>query len=207
MKSRTPALARICDAAVQHFAVTGYDAASLNEIAAMVGIRKASLYSHVTGKDELFLQVLEDAAQIERDFVAATLAAPPPAGEPGGAYIEALAARYDASVHLRFLLRTAFLPPVALKPVIGQIYIGFLDGLQACFFAQLPDVLSSPDRSRFGHAYLGIVESLFVAMIYADQAETAIRREAMWHVFRDSLALRMSSASDTSLRPEPSLSE
>ncbi|WP_410469610.1 TetR/AcrR family transcriptional regulator, partial [Bradyrhizobium sp.] len=54
MKSRSPSLARICDAAVQHFAVVGYDAASLNEIAGMVGIRKASLYSHVASKDELF---------------------------------------------------------------------------------------------------------------------------------------------------------
>ncbi|NPU26249.1 TetR/AcrR family transcriptional regulator, partial [Bradyrhizobium denitrificans] len=87
MKSRSPSLARICDAAVQHFAVVGYDAASLNEIAGMVGIRKASLYSHVASKDELFLLVLEDAAEIERDFVTATLAAPPSAGEPGGAYI------------------------------------------------------------------------------------------------------------------------
>ena len=202
MKSRSPSLARICDAAVQHFAVAGYDAASLNEIAGMVGIRKASLYSHVASKDELFLLVLEDAARIERDFVMATLAAPPSAGEPGGAYIEVLAARYDASVQLRFLLRTAFLPPVALKPVIGKIYIGFLECLQACFLAQVPDVLSPPDRSRFGHAYLGIVESLFVVMIYADQAETVIRKEAMWRMFRDALALRMSRASGTSLRPE-----
>ncbi|MCR8645928.1 TetR/AcrR family transcriptional regulator [Paenibacillus sp. N1-5-1-14] len=44
------------------FAVKGYEGTSMGDIAAEVGINKASLYTHFTGKDELFLAIYEDAA-------------------------------------------------------------------------------------------------------------------------------------------------
>ncbi|WP_081897690.1 TetR/AcrR family transcriptional regulator [Massilia sp. BSC265] len=54
MKIRSPSVERICGAAVKHFAEHGYDASSLNVIAEQVGIRKASLYTHFSGKGAVF---------------------------------------------------------------------------------------------------------------------------------------------------------
>ena len=53
MSKHSPALQRICTAAMSHFAEHGYDGASLSAIADLVGIRKASLYSHFENKQAI----------------------------------------------------------------------------------------------------------------------------------------------------------
>ncbi len=55
---------RIKKEALSLFAQKGYYGTSMSDIADAVGITKSSLYSHFTGKDELFLAVYED---IERE--------------------------------------------------------------------------------------------------------------------------------------------
>lgn len=50
---------RILAAAAEAFAVSGYDAASLEEIAASAGITKAVIYDHFASKEELHRSLLE----------------------------------------------------------------------------------------------------------------------------------------------------
>ncbi len=45
------------------FAEQGYSNTSMNEIAEAVGIKKASLYAHFKGKDQLFLAIYHDLTQ------------------------------------------------------------------------------------------------------------------------------------------------
>ncbi|MCG2840178.1 TetR/AcrR family transcriptional regulator [Sandaracinobacter sp. RS1-74] len=194
MKERSPALVRVCEAAVSHFAVAGYDGASLSEIARMVGIRKASLYSHFDGKDELFLQVLKDAIAVESRFAADILAADVSSRGPGAGYVDAIAERHESSVHLRYLLRTAYLPPTALKHAIGEGYEQFLTVLRSGFLRQLDTSglahMQQTDRVSYGEAYIGIVESLFVELTYAGREPMQVRRDALWSLLTDSLAMR-----------------
>lgn len=49
--------AQIIEVAVELFAERGYDATSLQDIADAVGIRKATLYAHITHKEQ-FLQII-----------------------------------------------------------------------------------------------------------------------------------------------------
>lgn len=190
----SPAVQRICDAATRHFSIKGYDGASLNEIAGMVGIRKASLYSHFAGKDELFSRVLHDAVAVETGFVGEILDGAPGPGGPGSAYPAALARHHERSVHLRYLLRTVYLPPASLRQPIDTAYLGFLESLAGCFRRQLglafPGIFSQADEAMFERAYVGIVESLFVEITYAAPETMERRREALWSVFTDSLAAR-----------------
>ena len=51
----------IKEAAKYYFAKNGYEGTSLAQIAERVGIKKQSIYSHFDGKDDLFLQVMNDA--------------------------------------------------------------------------------------------------------------------------------------------------
>lgn len=196
MDNRSPALSRVCEAAVSHFSVAGYDGGSLNEIAVMAGIRKASLYSHFDGKDAMFLQILADAIAVESAFAREVLATPANEDGPGAAYVCAIANRHDESVYLRYLLRTVYLPPAALKSMIGEAYEGFLDVLRDGFRRQLRecglkdlDDLASP---HYGEAYIGIVESLFVELTYAGRDRMDVRRDALWPLLTDSLAMRKS---------------
>lgn len=50
---------KIFEAALEMFARKGFDAVSMREIADAVGIKKASLYSHFTSKDELLEKLFE----------------------------------------------------------------------------------------------------------------------------------------------------
>ncbi len=50
---------RIFDVAINLFAQNGFDATSMREIAEGVGIKKASMYSHYSGKEEILKEILE----------------------------------------------------------------------------------------------------------------------------------------------------
>lgn len=50
---------KIFEAAIDLFAEKGYDATSMREIAEAVGIKKASLYSHYKGKEEILEKIME----------------------------------------------------------------------------------------------------------------------------------------------------
>src|SRR5476649_904191 len=69
MKKRSASADRICAVAVGHFSEHGYDGSSLSDIAELAGMRKASLYSHLKRKDDLFLAVFADALRKKHSFM------------------------------------------------------------------------------------------------------------------------------------------
>lgn len=195
MKTRSPSADKICAIAIDHFAQHGYDGSSLSDIAQAAGMRKASLYAHFAGKDELFLDAFEDALEDERAFIAACFVAEDAsrgAGLPGARYCERMADRYGKSAHLRLLLRTAYLPPAGLRAHISPAYEALLAGLQlqyrAVLSARFPAL--TPERIElYAQAYTGIVDSLHVELIYADGAAMQVRHAALWRVLSDSLRM------------------
>lgn len=59
---------RILDKALELFAAQGYDAVSVNQIAAAAGIKAPSLYNHFASKQAIFDAIVtQTAAQYERD--------------------------------------------------------------------------------------------------------------------------------------------
>lgn len=60
---------RMKQVALPLFARKGYEGTTMNEIAELVGIKKASLYAHYKGKEELFFAIYED---LEQDYVILT---------------------------------------------------------------------------------------------------------------------------------------
>lgn len=195
MKTRSPSADKICAIAIDHFAQHGYDGSSLSNIAQAAGMRKASLYAHFAGKDELFIDAFEDALEDERAFIATCFVeegAERGAALPGALYCERMAERYGKSAHLRLLLRTAYLPPAALRGRISPAYEALLAGLQQQYRAGLAIRFPSlpPERIElYAQAYTGIVDSLHVELIYADSAAMQVRHAALWRVLSDSLRL------------------
>lgn len=59
---------RIVEAAFALFAERGYHAVSVRDIAAVVGIKDASLYNHFSGKQALFDAIVRDAVDRTRRF-------------------------------------------------------------------------------------------------------------------------------------------
>ncbi len=54
----------ILTAAAQIFRIKGYHATSMSDIAAAVNLQKASLYHHVSGKQEILLELLDQALEL-----------------------------------------------------------------------------------------------------------------------------------------------
>lgn len=52
--------AAILDAAVAEFRATGYEATTMDRIAARAGVSKRTVYNHFPSKDTLFLRILEE---------------------------------------------------------------------------------------------------------------------------------------------------
>jgi len=188
MRVLSPSAEKICGVAVELFAESGYDAASLNDIAVAVGMRKPSLYAHFSGKVDLFEAVFERAVEAERLYVEGCFAAD--SGLPGALYGERLAERYQESAHLRFLLRAAFFPPADLRPMISSGFEAYLARMGEVFGKALEQQfprLNGERRMLFADAYLGVIDSLTVELIYAGQAAYERRVKAMWTIFAASL--------------------
>ena len=195
MKPLTPSASNICAVAVEHFAEHGYDASSLNEIAGRAGMRKASLYAHFVSKDELFQTVFEIALEHEHQHIASCFKEEAEhMGVPGQLHLERLIGRYDVSAHLRFLLRAAYFPPADIRSVITTGFEDYLAWIRQCFQSAANDKYQSagsqPEQFEvFCDAYLGIVDSLHVELIYATPQGYAKRLAALSRVFRDSLLM------------------
>ncbi|WP_447956807.1 TetR/AcrR family transcriptional regulator [Vreelandella sp. EE7] len=196
--ARSKATQRIVSAAVAHFAEANYDGASLSAIAEAVGIRKASLYAHFASKEALFMAAFEESLDAERAFASECFEGEGAQVLPGSGYCQALVQRFGETAHLRFFLRVSYMPPLALaeridalhEAYLAQLKDAFLDRLARWGEAQTP--LSPTQTERFALAYLGIVDSLQVKLIYTSAALSERRLEALMHIFEDSLTLRHS---------------
>lgn len=195
MKPLSLSASNICAVAVEHFARYGYDASSLNEIATMAGMRKASLYAHFVSKDALFKTVFEIALKHENHYSERCFEEETEQSAlPGQLHLGRLMVRYEASAHLRFLLRTAFFPPAEIRPVITlgfEVYLARIrDYFQRAMQARYDWVQSQPEQlEMFCDAYLGIIDSLHVELIYATPQAYARRIAALSRVFSDSLSI------------------
>ena len=67
MKEKKTTKQIIVEKAIDLFSVKGYNGTSMEDIAGAVGIRKASLYSHHSGKEEIFTTIFD---QIVEEYMA-----------------------------------------------------------------------------------------------------------------------------------------
>lgn len=194
MNELSPAAERICNAALEHFSVYGYDASSLNTIATSAGIKKPSLYAHFQNKDDLFLSCLDISIEAEIKFMAERFYEPIIFSTPGESYASSLAKRYETDITMRFLLRTVYIPPEKIKTQIARKYIQFISALESHFRTEMnkkknPDLISDV-MERFISVYIGIIDSILIEVVHQD-FDTAMKRfTALWITYEDALNYR-----------------
>jgi AcrR family transcriptional regulator len=139
---------KIMRAAEKAFAEHGYHGARLRQIAAAVGIQKASLFHHFPGKEELYRAVLEESvADIGTEIERAARRVAPYAERLRrlvSVYVDLVAQR---PAHTRMLLRQALdedapataSPGMALDPLFALVVEFVRDGQRAGAFRPLDD--------------------------------------------------------------------
>ena len=186
-KARSAAKQRIIDVAFEHFVQSGYEGASLADIAESVGIRKASIYTHFKSKDALFLELLKDALDTESAYVHTCFEVSKVDKLPGERYLREIQTRYEKAVTYQFLTRIAYVPPRHLIEHVTSAYQQYIEHIVQCYQPILFEMITDlQDRVTYTDAYLGILDSLSVELLY-DGRMYQRRLSAMLHLYQQGL--------------------
>lgn len=124
--------AEILDAAIEVFGEKGYDAGSMRDIAARVGVSEPAIYRHYSGKEALFIAVLHHAAVPMRNSTFALM----DSIKPEHLREQMIAALRDRR---RTVQRLAPLFRMALPAVTRNI----------CFLDEYRNLIVNPARAKF----------------------------------------------------------
>lgn len=182
---------KIMETALHHFAQNGYEGASLSDISAEVGIKKPSIYNHFKGKDELFMAVYQDVAAKELSFVEEYLKPDSKSTFKSQLYdfLIQYMERYESEEETKFFLRMSFFPPTHLRVESMKLSMGYIDkmtDLAKILFASAANrgsIRLNVSIEQATGAYMAILDSVFVEMLYGDKERARKRLEASWHVF------------------------
>lgn len=182
---------RIMNVALRHFAQNGYEGASLADIAAEVGIKKPSIYNHFKDKDELFKAVYQDAATRELSFVEEYLKPNRSLSVVNQLYgfLIGYKERYEQEEITKFFLRMSFFPPVHLQQESMNWSMSYIDRItdlaKGFFQSAMQNGLIHSDVSieDASGAFMAVLDSLFVEMLYGNHDRSMKRLESAWYVF------------------------
>ena len=184
---------RLQDAALARFAVQGFDATTMNEIAADVGIKKPSVYAHFRNKDELFLSLIPLIIESELAYARSVF-------QGGDAirgqlldYFHGIQERFDSSPQVRFWMRILFSPPVHLYEQVMQPMHVFMDDLEEILRQALgnsPLASAALDVETQVIACMAMIESLQSELLFGGARKYRRRLAAIWTVYEAALAGR-----------------
>lgn len=113
--------------ALKLFANKGYEGTSMGNIAAEVGIRKASIYSHIKSKEELYILVLDYVLTWDRNYFTELLANFPDISAKEKFHLiflhySKIYQEEPYRTNIMFLNRTMLFPPEFIKKDLQQIF-------------------------------------------------------------------------------------
>ncbi|MCR8656159.1 TetR/AcrR family transcriptional regulator [Paenibacillus endoradicis] len=181
----------IKDVALKFFTIHGYEGASLSQIADHVGMKKQSLYAHFKGKDDLFLQVLQDAKETEvtskLNYLSKVDTQNAHADLLG--YLQLVIDLFQQSEQLKFWLRMSFFPPHHLAEEINEEVYDSEEKIQTVLESKFQDwidakVIMEDTALVPTLAFLGIVDSIMLELAYGNNEQRLHDKlNASWTVF------------------------
>ncbi|WP_106767303.1 TetR/AcrR family transcriptional regulator [Paenibacillus faecalis] len=180
----------IMQAALTHFARDGYEGATLKNIADDCGIKKPSIYSHFSSKEDLFMQVLKTVFQkqehqikhyfLEHEHL--------PLEEQLKGFLTRRQHEYLGDDEAKFFLRMSFFPPTALYDEVMGLLYPFLDSqedhLSRLFAAGCPvkgRIVRHPRQAA--SAFLTLMDGINVEILYGGEERSFRRLEQAWPVY------------------------
>jgi AcrR family transcriptional regulator len=188
---------QIKEVSLKHFAQNGYEGASLADIAKDVGIKKQSIYTHFKGKDELFLQICKDSFENELSNVIRFIDRNSALSINDFLYnfLVHCIERYEKYDSTKFMIRTAFYPPVHLNEQVMKFVYEYLDKLEELFLPMIENAILNGAISpavgvkRATTAFMGVLDGIFVEMLYGGPDRLQKRLDASWYVLWRGLSM------------------
>jgi AcrR family transcriptional regulator len=183
----------ILEKALELFTEKGYDAASMDDIAKAVGIRKASLYAHFEGKERIFLEIYHGILEEYTRVIDALTA---PSAEGAIEALERIFMEYLVYCHesrrMNFWDRYFYHPPAFAKELItrttqetqdvflNRIRLWMERGMAFGVINNQP-----PERAALAYYYLMIGLSMSVRMF--SREEMLLEARSAWEGLKSGL--------------------
>lgn len=184
-------ITEIKKAALLNFITKGYEGASLSDIAQEVGIKKQSIYSHFKNKDELFLTVMHDVINEERDFLHQFFAHYKPDLENYlKDFILEFKERYvnNEECNMKFVLRMAYMPPIHLRDEVIQNFKSYFLELESLLNELfLNSEVFSAKANRAALSFMTLLDGLLVSLIYGGIERFNQKFEISWGIYWNGL--------------------
>lgn len=182
---------QIKEIARNYFAENGYDGTSMAQIADDVGIKKQSIYTHFKGKDELFLEVCKDVFADELSFIMnfIDINKTRPIENFLFDFLLQYKERYEKNNSTKFWLRISFFPPAHLYEQVMKYVYEYLDKLEELLVPVIEKSMSEGEiSSKIGAelataAFLGVLDGVFVEMLYGGSERLQKRLDASWYLY------------------------
>ncbi|MGO2990873.1 MAG: TetR/AcrR family transcriptional regulator [Halomonadaceae bacterium] len=184
---------RLQDAALARFAKQGFDATSMNEIAADVGIKKPSVYAHFRNKEELFLSLIPLVIEAEQEYAKSTLRGGDDMKQQLLAYLQGIEERFNSSYRVQFWVRILLAPPVHLYDMVMDPMHIFMDDLERILKNALQASPLVPNASQLSADVLAMtcmsmIDSLQSELLFGGAKKYQRRLESTWAVFEAAIA-------------------
>lgn len=185
--------ARLQEAALARFAQQGYDATSMAEIAADVGIKKPSIYAHFRNKDALYLSLVPIVVETELAYARDVLKGGKTTKRQIHQYLAGIQERFDASPRVQFWIRALWMPPAHLLDDVMPPLHDFMTELETILKTALRGSPCVPNASRLSVDVLAMqcmamIDSLQSELLYGGPAKYQRRLKSIWAVFDAALA-------------------
>ena len=175
----------LMQAAFHNFGEHGYNGGSLAQIAEEIGIKKQSIYTYFKSKDALYLALYDEAMQFELSFVKQYMASvsDEPIERALLPLLEQVELRFMQFVETKFFIRSTFLTPHHLQQALGKKTYDYLDAIQALLADYFSTQTLRVSANEAAIAYLALLDSLYVEMLYGGNERFLRRLQAGWRVF------------------------
>lgn len=183
---------KLQNAALIRFAVQGFNATTMNEIANDVGIKKASIYAHFSSKDDLFLSLLPILVEEEYQYIQTMISGGEGIESQLLTYLTNINTRFEESYHMRFWLRILFAPPVHLHDEVVMLMRQLMDDIEQWIEAAIAasPLAHSPrnlDVKTLTLSYMAMMDSLHTELLFAGPEKYQTRLSAVWHLFETAI--------------------
>lgn len=183
------------------FSKNGFEGTSLNDIAHAVGIKKSTIYSHFSSKDEIFLSIFKEVCQQFSRFLKncfQEISSLSVEDRLRAFLMKSLEENKVLDVNSLFWKRARLFPTEHLKtsmdkeiqsslvPLWRELENTFQEGIDQ-------ESIKNGSAKQLAEAYYFMMDGLIFSLFYMGGQDFKERAEVSWQIFRDGIFIKKES--------------